>query len=170
LNADPLSSMAESSPNSDQPGAAAWQVIELHLEAVSIYDGPIAFLEGFEKLAEPVRHLFAVWWCDSEVCNGGFHQFFSNSTGVLAPEALEGFREIGLRECADVVEAAIDWFDTPYPRDREARHAALRAIELPGEKREQWDPFNDLDHQYYAAKEREKFDERLDEFARRHAR
>lgn len=162
--------MAESSLNSDRPGAAAWRLIEPHWEAVSIYDGPIVFQEGFEKLPEPARHLFAVWWCDSEICNGGFHQFFSNSTGVLAPEALKGFRAIGLQECAELVEAAIDKFHTSYPRDRGVRHAALQAIELPGEKREQWDPFYDLDDKYYAAKERENFEGRLDEFARRHAR
>ncbi|WP_369973953.1 DUF4375 domain-containing protein [Polaromonas sp. SP1] len=34
----------------------------------------------------PSRHLFAVHWCQSEICNGGFMQFFANSTGVLAPE------------------------------------------------------------------------------------
>ena len=162
--------MADNAYNSDQRGAAAWRLIEPHWEAVSIYDGPIVFLDGLERLTEAARHLFAIWWCDSEVCNGGFHQFFSNSTGVLAPEALEGLRAIGLRECADLLEAATDKFHTPYPRDREARHAALQAIELPGEKREQWDPFYELDDRYYAAREREKIDERLDDYARRHAR
>ena len=161
--------MAEPSPDSDPPGRTAWKLIEPYWETVSIYDGPIVFLEGFEKLAQPVRHLFAVWWCNSEVCNGGFHQFFSNPTGVLATEALEGFRAIGLRAHAEVVEAAIEKFDMPYPRDRGARHAALQAMELPGEKREQWDPFYDLDERYDDAQEREEFDERLDEFARRHA-
>jgi hypothetical protein len=162
--------MAEPSSNSDRPGAAAWRIIEPYCEAVSIYDGPIAFLEGFEQLPEPARHLFAVWWFDAEVCNGGFHQFFSNSTGVLAPEALEGLRAIGLAECASLLEAAIGMFHEPYPRDHDARHAAIQAIERPGEERKQWDPFYELDDRYYDTKERERFDQKLDEFARRHAR
>jgi hypothetical protein len=162
--------MAEPAPNGDRPGAAAWSLIQPHWDAVSIYDGPIAFLQEFGQLPVPARHLFAVWWCDSEVCNGGFHQFFSNPTGVLAPEALEGFRQVGLTECADLAEAAIGQFVEPYPRDGEARDAALQALERPGEQREQWDPFCDLDDRYYEAKERSRFYERLDEFARRHAR
>jgi hypothetical protein len=163
--------MVVPSPNDERLGDAAWRVIEPYWEAVSIYDGPIAFLQGFERLPEPARHLLAVWWCDSEVCNGGFHQFFFNSTGVLAPEALEGFRATGLSEFADFVEAAMGKFEEPYPRDRKTRHAALRAIQLPGEKRKEWDPFYDLDDRYYAAKGREGRDgfyQRLDDFARRH--
>ena len=136
---------------------------------MSIYDGPIIFLNGFEKLPEPARHLFAVWWCDSEVCNGGFHQFFSNSTGVLAPEAAEGFRAIALNECAELVEAAIKMFDEPYPRDQEARLAVLERLKRPGDKRKEWDPFYELDDRYYAAKKQSKLFERLDDYARKNA-
>lgn len=156
--------------NEDRPGPTAWEVIEPHCEAVSIYDGPIVFLDGFERLPEPARHLLAVWWCDAEVCNGGFHQFFSNSTGVLAPEAAEGFRVVGLAECADLVEAAMAKFDEPYPRDRVARRAALETLKRPGKKRAEWDPFGELDDRYYAAKDRLKFDQTIDEYARRSAR
>jgi len=154
----------------DRPGAEAWQLIEPHWEAVSIYDGPIAFLDGFECLSAAARHLFAVWWCDSEVCNGGFHQFFSNSTGVLAPEALEGFQAIGLHETAKVVEIALAKFGDPFPRDRHKRQSALHSIELPGEKRKEWDPFYDLDSRYYAAMKRDSYYQKLDDFARQHVR
>ncbi|MFT3786901.1 MAG: DMP19 family protein [Tepidisphaeraceae bacterium] len=162
--------MVDTSSNRDQHGADAWQLIEPYWGAVSIYDGPMIFLRGFEKLPEAARHVFAIWWCDSEVCNGGFHQFFANSTGVLAPEALEGFRTVGLHDCAKLLKTALDKFGDPFPRDQEARHAALRAIELPGEKRKAWDPFFDLDDRYYIAKDRESFYERLDAFAQQHAR
>jgi hypothetical protein len=161
--------MSQKPFDGDRPGAAAWRVIEPYWETVSIYNGPIAFLEGFERLPEPARHLFAVWWCDAEVCNGGFHQFFSNSTGVLAPEALEGFQAIGLRKCAELVALAIGKFYELYPRDREARQAALQVMELPGEQRRDWDPFYALDDRYYAAREDENFEQRLDDYARRRA-
>jgi hypothetical protein len=148
-----------------RPAEAAWRLIEPYWEAVSIYRGPVAFLDAFERLPPAARHLFAVWWCDAEVCNGGFHQFFSNPTGVLAPEALDGFRAVGLRECAEIAEAAISKLGEPYPRDQEARDAALRSVELPGEKREAWDPFYNLDERYYAAKKRENFYGKLNDFA-----
>jgi len=43
-----------------------------------------------------IQHLYCGHRCQSEVTNGGLYQFFSNTTGLLAPEALFGFREIGL--------------------------------------------------------------------------
>lgn len=150
----------------DRPGLVAWRMIEAYSEAVSIYDGASTFLNGFEKVPIPARHLLAVRWCDYEVCNGGFHQFFHNSTGVLAPEALEGFRTIGLNECADLLEAAMSKFGKLYPRDRAARQTSLRLLQRPGKQREESDPFYDLDERYHAAKKQSQFHRRLDDYAR----
>lgn len=155
--------------NENEAGLAAWRVIEPYCEALSIYDGPLVFLDGFERLPEPARHLLAVWWCDAEVCNGGFYQFFTNSTGVLAPEAAEGFRAVGLAECAELVESAIAKFYEPYPRDRAARRAALEVLKRPGEKRAEWDPFGEMDGRYFAARDRLGYHRSIDEYARRSA-
>src|SRR5262245_22080262 len=121
----------------DWSRVTAWSVMEPHADAVEIHEGPQVFLRGFEKVPGPVGHLIAVWWCDSEVCNGGFHQFFSNSTGILAPEAAAGFRAIGLNDCAEIVEQAIEMFGEPYPRTRADREAVLATLLRPGTKREQ---------------------------------
>ena len=162
--------MAQRETNAPKPGSAAWRVIESHCLAVEIHDGPAIYLQGAMGLPETARNLFAIWWCDAEVCNGGFNQFFANSTGVLAPEAAEGFRAAGLLECAELVKAAIKRFPEPYPRDRSARKAALQVLRLPGEKRQQWDPFNELDNRYYQAKDRSRYYERLDEYSEQIAR
>ena len=156
--------------NENEAGLAAWRVIEPYCEAVSIHDGPLVFLDGFERLPEAARHLLAIWWCDAEICNGGFHQFFSNSTGVLAPEAAEGFRAVGLIECAELVESAIAMFHEPYPRDRAARNKVLQTLKRPGQKRAEWDPFYEMDDRYYAAKDRLDYYRRVDEYARRSGR
>lgn len=66
----------------------------------SWYEGPEEFVRQFRRVRPEVGHLYAAHWCQSEVRNGGFHQFFSNTTGLLAPEALEGFRAIGAVEWA----------------------------------------------------------------------
>ncbi|WP_164468170.1 DMP19 family protein [Caulobacter vibrioides] len=55
------------------------------------------FLAGFSAVPTPSKHLLATHWLQSEVHNGGFSQFFSNSTGVLAPEAVAG--SSGPSEC-----------------------------------------------------------------------
>ncbi len=53
--------------------------------------------------------------------NGGLGQFFSNSTGVLAPEAAEAFTIIGMPKCADALFNAMKFFGETYPRDRAVR-------------------------------------------------
>ena len=73
-----------------KPGDLYWSLVEPHWERISIYDGGATFLRQFLTTPVRSRHLFAAHWCMSEVYNGGFHQFFHNSTGVLAPEAAAG--------------------------------------------------------------------------------
>lgn len=165
-----LSSMGFSDSDTNDPGSAAWRLVEPYVEQVSIYDGPAKFLSGIATLPKAAQHLYAVWWCDSEICNGGLHQFFSNSTGVLAPEAVEGYRAVNLLECADLVLAAIDKFGPSFPRERVERKAALQSLKLPGKARKEWDPFYDLDVRYYAARDRAGYDNVIDTFARRNAR
>ncbi len=84
---------------------------------------------------------FAFQWTTSEVCNGGFHQYFYNSTGVLCCEASAGCRLIGADDLAAIIEAACDRFpDGTDLGDREARIEALEGEDLS---------FDDLDRQLY---------------------
>src|SRR5690349_19083535 len=108
-------------------GEAYWAVLEPAWDSVSIYDGPARFQREFEAASVTARNLLAAHWCQSEVCNGGFHQFFKNSTGVLAPEAVAAFHALGLPELAATVAQAIAWFGPTYPRDREPRKQVLSA-------------------------------------------
>ena len=125
-----------------------WEVVEPFWEVVDIYGSPDRFIGTYSEVPRKVGHLFAAHWCQSEVCNGGFHQFFCNSTGVLAPEALEGFRAIGMLKWAALLEKAMSTFGPGYPRDREVRRSLLPPA-ATGQRREQWDPFCDLDDAFY---------------------
>ena len=80
----------------EQPGEIYWRAVDPIWHSISIYDGPRVFLRQFGKVPVHLGLLLAAHWCRSEVFNGGFHQFFSNPTGVLAPEAVSGFKAIGL--------------------------------------------------------------------------
>jgi hypothetical protein len=110
-------------------------------------EGPDEFLRLFRSIQPEVGHLYAAHWCQSEVRNGGFHQFFSNTTGLLAPEALAGFLAIGARDWATILAEAMEYFGTPYPRDRDKRHECL-PLHQRG-PREQRDPFHQLDERFY---------------------
>jgi len=105
-----------------------WSIVEPFWEAINIYEGPEVFRQTFDSVPKVSGLLFAAHLCQSEVCNGGFRQFFSNSTGVLAPEAAEGFREIGQSKVAILIQSAIGLLGSPYPRDREEWQVRLRQV------------------------------------------
>ncbi len=128
-----------------------WEHVTPFWDVVSIYDGPEVFLRQFKELPEPSRHLYAMHWCVSEVCNGGFHQFFANSTGVLAPEAVDGFKAIGLPKTAALIAEAMARLPDPYPRDRDVRQNALDELDPEDlDEEDDWEsPFDDLDDRFF---------------------
>jgi hypothetical protein len=119
-----------------------WPFSDVPSDAISIYDGPEAFLDGLVAAKPNSQVAFAVYWLQAEVLNGGLGQFFANDTGVLAPEAVAACRTLGLPQLAAKIEEAMTWFGLPYPRRREPRHEALQAYERdhPGQG-----PFDPLD-------------------------
>lgn len=146
-------------------GERYWAAIEPHWLALNeSWDaGEHGFRSATARVPQWVVHLYAVHWLHSEVENGGLLQFFANTTGLLAPEAVAGLRAIGLQEWAAVLEEAMRFFGTPYPRDPEVRLAALPPAALQyfgiierrakSPPREEWDPFVQLDERFYSAAE-----------------
>ena len=111
--------------------AGYWDLIEPVWEKISIYDGPAVYLEGIRAVPEHVGLLFAAQWTYAETANGGFCQFFLNSTGVVAPEAVRGFRAIGQLDTAAIVERAMAHFGPVYPRDGRERNALMQTSPDP---------------------------------------
>jgi hypothetical protein len=130
-----------------EPGSTYWRLVEPIWDTVSIYHGPETFLHAFHQVPVHAGHLFAAHWLHSEVCNGGFHQFFLNPTGVLAPEAQAACTALGLSEVATLVGRAMAFFGTAYPRTQDVRVRALEAI--PGKTEQEWNPFCSLDAEFY---------------------
>jgi Domain of unknown function (DUF4375) len=112
-------------------GNVYWTLVEPHWEIVSIYDGYDVFLAEFKKLPQVSQHLFATHWAQSEIRNGGIDQFFDNSTGVLAKEAVEGFKALGMLETAELLQQSMDVLVTPYPQDRDERQERLSELPDP---------------------------------------
>lgn len=102
-----------------------WEHIEQAFDKTSIYEGGDVFCEGFAQLPTYVGDLLAAHWTLSEVSNGGFRQLFFNSTGVLAPEAAQGFERMGLSEVAELIRQAMAYFGDIYPREEFDREPFL---------------------------------------------
>ena len=74
--------------------------------------------------------LYAANLFNAEMLNGSVEQFFSNSSGNIAPEVVGALQEIGLDRHAGVVQRGMALYSPPYSRDRTVR---LRASEaMPG--------------------------------------
>lgn len=102
-----------------------WSLLEDAFDKVSIYNGHQTFIAQAAVYPEHIRHLLAAHWCQSEICNGGFTQFFANSTGMLAKEAAVGMRAMDAVDLAVLIEQAVSRFGPTFPTDREARNKAL---------------------------------------------
>jgi hypothetical protein len=98
-----------------------------------------------------VHILFCVM--NSEIENGGVHQFFSNSSGDLAEDAKAGLKEIGAKRVLDVLRKASEVFPKGVvPADRETRNDILEEHE-DEEGDAFWKRFDNLSREYYKARQ-----------------
>jgi hypothetical protein len=84
---------------------------------------------GAAGLTPPQRHYLTLWWLDAKVRNGGFSQFFFNSTGNLAPYAVAAADAIGAPRVAAIISRTVRLFGPDGPSsDRDTRHAQLAEV------------------------------------------
>jgi hypothetical protein len=63
---------------------------------------------GQRALTQEERIVLAVRALDREVNNGGYHQFFCNSSRMFAPQIVQSLERIGCRRTAKITQRAID--------------------------------------------------------------
>ena len=86
--------------------------------------------DDLEKLTEPQLLFYLNQNLEREVNNGGFNQYFSNSSGDNAHEALLSLKAIGAEKTADILQKAIDQFpNKSVPKDRDQRNSVIEQIE-----------------------------------------
>jgi Domain of unknown function (DUF4375) len=83
---------------------------------------------GFEGLSEPEKRYFAVQVVDGEVHNGGFEQYFFNSSASDYDLAVAGLEEMGAERVLALLRSArqVLFDDDPVPQDTDARRERLR--------------------------------------------
>jgi HEAT repeat protein len=86
--------------------------------------------DGVAGLAEPQLHYLTLWLLDAEVRNGGFAQYFFNSSGDLAEYAVAAAAAVGAPDAAQIIGEAVALFGEDGPEsDRDERHAQLARID-----------------------------------------
>ncbi len=143
---------------------SAWKLIEPLWWDVSIYDGIDKYNEDMKSFTDAQRKVFALFWYDSEVCNGGHDQFLFNSTGIVWKDALEGFKMIGADEYAANFQKLIDILGGSIPYDRKERNELMDKFYEKNDD-EKNDILGDIDDFYYELD----LEEILDEYVKKHA-
>ena len=85
--------------------------------------------DDIEKLNEKERVFFVAQELEMEVNNGGFSQFFYNSSGDFSGEIVSAFRQIGAEHTANICEKALKAFGCNVPSDRCERQDLMEELE-----------------------------------------
>jgi len=101
---------------------------------------PIFYSEP-EKLSKEEKVIVYIEELEREVNNGGFNQFFYNSSGDFTEEVIQALKEIGSTKFLNLVEFAKAQFPNSYvPKDRMERQQILEKIENTASP--MWDKLN----------------------------
>lgn len=107
--------------------------------------------KGFEPALSDIpiniQILTATGYGIHDIENGGFHQFFTNGTGVFAPEMLRWFEDVGLDLTASIIRQAIAIFGEIFPRSHSERVGFLERY--PTDSGGYRDPFKELNRPFY---------------------
>ncbi|MBK7308902.1 MAG: DMP19 family protein [Chitinophagaceae bacterium] len=101
--------------------------------------------DDFSKLTDQQKLFYLNQNLEREINNGGFNQYFINSSGDNAHETILSLKAIGADKTADILQKAIDQFPIKtVPKDRDKRSEIVEQIEEVAD--EVW---NDLDQKFY---------------------
>lgn len=122
--------------------------------------------EGFSGLSEAEKLYWAVALLRNEINNGGFDQYFFNSSGSYYDYAEKGLVTISAMETLALLREAkaIVFPNGPVPVDTEVRRNLLPVVEPDSPNPEWARKLDELDHRFYA--NRDNLTSRLEAFAR----
>ena len=103
-----------------------WTINEPMYWSINIYGSYDDYIETSKRFTLEQRYLNAICWYFAEVNNGGHHQFFYNSTGIVWEDALAGLRLFKMDELAENLQSVINYFGGSIPFDRAERWTILQ--------------------------------------------
>jgi hypothetical protein len=98
--------------------------------------------EEMEKLNESQKIFYLNQCLEREVNNGGFNQYYFNSSGNFALETVESLKAIGAHKTAEILSHANSIFpDGQVPKEQEQRQKLIEEIE--GVANDKWQQLDD---------------------------
>ncbi len=86
--------------------------------------------DEMDNLTEPQKQFYYNQCIEREINNGGFNQYFINSSGDFAHQTIQSLTAIGATTTADILQKAIEQFpDKKVPQDKDERIELVEQIE-----------------------------------------
>lgn len=90
-----------------------------------------AYGDNMDKLTEPQKQFYYNQCLERQINNGGFNQYFANSSGGFAHQTVQSLILIGAIATAQILQKAIDQFpDNKVPQDRNKRIELVEQMEV----------------------------------------
>jgi len=101
-------------------------------------------INQFNLLSEAEQTAFCLNILEAQVNNGGFNQFFSNSSGYFALETLVALERIGATKTKQVLNQALSIaYPGGFPSEKDLHEEYL------SEDDDSYDALNELDHLFF---------------------
>jgi len=101
--------------------------------------------EVVRNLSEGKKVIYVTWILEAEVNNGGFNQFYFNSSGQLADLAQDAFKTIGAIQFADLVGQADSIYHAIKKDLKKYNDGTIESFSKSYDQ----NPLNDLDDRFY---------------------
>jgi hypothetical protein len=100
-----------------------------------------------DKLTRQEKTIEYIEELEREVNNGGFSQFFFNTSGNYTNGVIQALKDVGSTKFLKIVESAISQFpNSEVPKDRQQRQVLLANIEIKANP--VWDKLNNEFYKY----------------------
>lgn len=158
-------------PHSPTPCIEREPIIYNEMNNHPVYKTWLALMEqeeknGYTGLSTEEQNFWCVYLLDMEVDNGGFHQYFVNSSSDYAFNVLWALEQVGASNASRIARAAFAAIfpEGVVPADQNERYLQLEEFE---ETHPQFSKeFRDFDKQYYC--DEDEIYIRLEAYARQH--
>jgi hypothetical protein len=101
--------------------------------------------KGLASFSRAERYVYAIEGMVREVNNGGWSQFFSNSSGALAPDLVPALEAIGSKENLSIARRALKIFGQPASLSDADRLQQIIRLTKDGEE----NPWDALEGEFY---------------------
>lgn len=102
-------------------------------------------VSGIDSLSDEEKYFYAVYELDSEVNNGGYLQYFDNSSGDLAYLIIDALQSIGLNKVLQITKEALDIYGGDVSKNQNVRMEEIAKLTNNYED----NLWNECDSQFY---------------------